>query len=56
MSIYVLVHGAWHGAWCWNKVVPLLKKEGHATVTLDLPGHGEDNTPIQEVTLQAYAD
>ncbi len=55
MSIYVLIHGAWHGAWCWNKVVPLLQKEGHTVVAPDLPGLGEDKTPISEVTLQAYA-
>ena len=29
MSTFVLVHGAWHGAWCWDKVVPLLERAGH---------------------------
>ena len=33
----VLVHGAWHGAWCWDKVVALLEKQGVAVVTFDLP-------------------
>jgi pimeloyl-ACP methyl ester carboxylesterase len=56
MSTYVLVHGAWHGAWCWDKVVPLLKKEGHKVEAPDLPGHGNDKTPIPEISLQAYAD
>ncbi len=56
MTTYVLVHGAWHGAWCWDKVVPLLEKAGHKAVALDLPGHGADKTPIDQVTLQAYAD
>jgi pimeloyl-ACP methyl ester carboxylesterase len=56
MSTYVLVHGAWHGAWCWNKVVPLLEKEGHKVLAPDLPGHGSDKTPIPEISLQAYAD
>ena len=56
MSTYVLVHGAWHGAWCWKKVIPLLEKEGHKVVALDLPGHGEDKTPIADITLQAYTD
>ncbi len=56
MATYVLVHGAWHGAWCWNKVVPLLEKAGHKAVAPDLPGHGEDKTPIAEVSLQAYTD
>jgi len=56
MSTYILVHGAFHGGWCWDKVVPLLEKEGHRVEVCDLPSHGKDNTPISEVTLQAYAD
>ncbi len=54
MSTYVLIHGAWHGSWCWDKVVPLLKQAGHQVETLDLPGHGQDRTPIREITLAAY--
>jgi pimeloyl-ACP methyl ester carboxylesterase len=56
VGTYVLVHGAWHGGWCWDKVVPLLEKQGHRAVAPDLPGHGSDNTPIPQVTLQAYAE
>lgn len=56
MSTYVLIHGAWHGSWCWDKVVPLLEKEGHKVEAPDLPGHGRDKTPIPEISLQAYAD
>ncbi len=56
MSTYVLIHGAWHGGWCWDKVVSFLEKKGHTVVAPDLPGHGNDKTPIPEVTLQAYAD
>ncbi len=55
MSTYVLVHGSWHGGWCWYKVVPLLEKEGHKVAAPDLPGHGKDKTPISEITLAAYA-
>ncbi len=40
MSTFVLVHGAWHGGWCWEKVVPLLEKAGHEVVVVDLPGPG----------------
>lgn len=56
MSTYVLIHGSWHGAWCWDKVVSILVKEGHTVVAPDLPGHGNDKTPIAKVTLRAYAD
>lgn len=37
---FVFIHGAWHGAWCWNPVVQALAARGHASVALDLPGHG----------------
>ena len=33
----VLVHGAWHGAWCWEKVVPLLDTEGVSVVAVEMP-------------------
>jgi len=56
MSTYVLIHGAWHGAWCWKNVTPLIEKEGHKVVAPDLPGHGDDTRPIAEITLQAYTD
>ncbi|HWI50957.1 MAG TPA: alpha/beta fold hydrolase [Symbiobacteriaceae bacterium] len=52
MSSYVLVHGAFHGGWCWKKIVPQLVQAGHQVVALDLPAHGEDTTPISELTLQ----
>lgn len=56
MSTFVLIHGAWHGAWCWDKVKPLLERAGHRVVAPDLPGHGQDKLPTAQVTLQAYAD
>jgi pimeloyl-ACP methyl ester carboxylesterase len=37
----VLVHGAWHGAWCWRRVVPALWAAGHRVVTVTLSGLGE---------------
>jgi pimeloyl-ACP methyl ester carboxylesterase len=36
----VLVHGAWHGAWSWERVVPLLEARGLSARTLDLPSIG----------------
>ena len=51
MSTFVLVHGAWHGAWCWWKVVSLLARDGHTAVAPDLPGHGEDRTPPADVSF-----
>lgn len=56
VSTYLLVHGAWHGSWCWHKVVPLLEAKGHTIVTPDLPGHGDDKTPAATVTLNDYTE
>lgn len=56
MSIYILIHGSWHGGWCWNKVVPLLQEKGHVVIAPDLPGHGNDKTPVPKMTLKAYSD
>ncbi len=53
---FVLVHGAWHGAWCWEKVTPLLSEMGHEAHTLDLPGLGKDPTPISEISLDSYVN
>ncbi|HTZ04362.1 MAG TPA: alpha/beta fold hydrolase [Gaiellaceae bacterium] len=55
MATFVLVHGAWHGAWCWRDVTPLLESAGHRVLAPDLPGHGEDFSPVAEMTLDAYA-
>jgi pimeloyl-ACP methyl ester carboxylesterase len=53
MATYVLVHGAFHGGWCWNEVARLLRKNGHKVEAPDLPGHGKDRTPIGKVTMRA---
>ena len=41
MATFVLVHGAWHGGWCWRKLTPLLRDAGHAVCTPTLTGLGE---------------
>ncbi len=37
----VLVHGAWHGGWCWRRVVPLLRAKGHEVFAPTLTGLGD---------------
>jgi pimeloyl-ACP methyl ester carboxylesterase len=56
MATFVLVHGSFHASWCWREVVPSLESQGHRAVTLDLPGHGIDRTPLDQVTMQHYVD
>ena len=56
MSQFLLVHGAFHGAWCWGKTVAELEKRGHRAKAIDLPGQGEDQTPLKEVTLDTMVE
>ncbi len=53
-STYILVHGAWHGAWCWSKVVPLMTNKGYKVIAIDLPSHGKDTTNASTVTFADY--
>jgi pimeloyl-ACP methyl ester carboxylesterase len=41
MATFVLVHGAWHGAWCWRRVARLLVQDGHDVCTPTLTGVAE---------------
>ena len=52
MATFLLVHGAWHGAWCWKHLVAALEARGHQAFAIDLPGNGEDTLPLGEVTLE----
>jgi hypothetical protein len=37
MATFALVHGAWHGAWCWDRLRPELEDRGHQVIAMDLP-------------------
>ena len=57
MADIVLVHGAWHGSWCWRRVVPLLWLAGHRVVTVTLTGLGERAHQLSpEITLGTHVD
>jgi pimeloyl-ACP methyl ester carboxylesterase len=56
MKTFILIHGSWHSAWNWHRVVPLLEKAGHRAIAIDLPGMGRDKTPIQEVTMKTTVE
>jgi pimeloyl-ACP methyl ester carboxylesterase len=67
MTTFVLVHGAWHGAWCWERLIPELSARGHEAIAMDLPidvpGGGlagyadavEAAMPDREVTLVGHS-
>src|SRR5215203_497050 len=52
---FVLVHGAFVGGWIWAPLAERLEERSHAVETPDLPGSGADDTPAEEVSLDAYA-
>jgi pimeloyl-ACP methyl ester carboxylesterase len=45
----LLVHGAWHGAWCWEPVVDALTERGIVAVAINLPGHGDDGGALTDL-------
>lgn len=45
VSTYVLIPGAWHGAWSWRPVAKRLREAGHSAITLTLPGMGDGDDP-----------
>jgi pimeloyl-ACP methyl ester carboxylesterase len=50
MVTFGLVHGGFHGAWCWDRLVPELEARGHGAVAMDMP------IDVAEATLQDYVD
>ena len=53
---FLLIHGAWEGAWSWEETTAYLEQAGHTVNAIDLPGHGTDQTPISEINLALYAN
>src|SRR5579862_2388072 len=57
MSTFVLVHGAWHGGWCWKRVRAILQAQGHEVFTPTLTGLADRShllTPA--VNLETHID
>lgn len=57
MTDFVLLHGAWHGAWCWSRVAPILRARGHAVFTPTQTGLGDRAHLIYpSITLDTFVD
>lgn len=56
MKTFILIHGSWHSAWNWHKVVPLVEKAGHKAIAIDLPGMGRDKTYISKVKMKTTVE
>jgi pimeloyl-ACP methyl ester carboxylesterase len=54
MATFILIAGAHHGAWCFEKIVPLLEAKGHRVIAPDLPGMGSDRTPLKDVSFEGW--
>ena len=55
MADFVLVHGAWHGAWCWRDVLPQLARAGHRAHAVTLTGVGERKHLMSPaITLETF--
>jgi pimeloyl-ACP methyl ester carboxylesterase len=54
---FVLVHGAWHGGWCWGKVAAILRGRGHSVVTPTQTGLGERSHLLSKsITLDTFVN
>jgi pimeloyl-ACP methyl ester carboxylesterase len=57
MANFVLVHGAWHGGWCWQRVASLLQEQGHRVHAVTLTGLGERaHLLAPSITLDTHID
>lgn len=56
MAGFVLIHGSWHGGWCFDEVAARLRAAGHAVRAPTLPGMGADEAGLRSVTLQGWAE
>jgi pimeloyl-ACP methyl ester carboxylesterase len=55
-STIVIIHGAWSSASDWNHVTEDLIATGNQVISINLPGHGSDNTAIAGISLKLYID
>lgn len=55
MAAFVLIHGAWHGGWCWRRVAPLLMAAGHEVTAPTLAGLAERASLIsRDINLETH--
>lgn len=53
---YMLIHGAWQASYAWDKVRAHLLGKSNKVIIVELPGHGSDKTPPQNLSLDVYQD
>ena len=56
MAGFVLIHGSWHGGWCFDPVAEILRERGHTVIAPDLPGMGGSADELAAVTLDIWGE
>ncbi|MBO9575092.1 MAG: alpha/beta fold hydrolase [Sphingobium sp.] len=55
MASFLLIHGAWHGGWCFDRLVPLLEAKGHVVAAPTLPRIGGTDLELAGASLEEWA-
>ena len=56
MASFILIHGSWHGGWCFDGLRARLEAAGHEVIAPDLPGMGGDEATLRATTLAGWAE
>lgn len=56
MASFILIHGSWHGGWCFDAVRAILEEAGHEVIAPDLPGMGGDEQSLRATSLAGWVD
>ena len=56
MASFVLIHGNWHGGWCFDPVADILRSAGHEVIAPDLPGMGARGNALDDISLDLWAE
>ncbi|MGK0297094.1 MAG: carboxypeptidase C (cathepsin A) [Gammaproteobacteria bacterium] len=56
MKTYVLIHGAWHRSWCWQKIIPIIQSNGHRAIAPDIDWYNNDTIPAAPGCIPTYVN
>lgn len=56
MASFLMIHGSWHGGWCFDRLRNPIEAAGHVMIAPDLPGMGGGARALASATLDAWAD
>ena len=54
MANFVFIHSSFTAAWCWRDILTRLESRRHKCIALDMPGHGKNSTPPEDVAFEDY--